>query len=232
VSRRPLTGTGVAVFAVLVIACGGGPPSGNRPAPSDRQTPATADQPEPPPVEPLARPRPQSIRERFDALVKAAREKRRPDLEAEVATLKADLAKAEADYKRMRNTATLKSKLEKGKAEVERLKTAHAERAAELAALGTWAPGCPPDEFREGELARLGANGKGVSIEVLQVVDEANVLVRYRRDEIVWLEMPTRGLVDGRSYLLAGVGEGRGTRRYTTPIGTTRTVPCVRVDID
>jgi hypothetical protein len=164
--------------------------------------------------------------------VKAARDERRPGIESEVASLKADLTKAEADYKRMTNQATLKSKLEKGKAEVERLKTAHAGKAATLAGLDNWAPACPLDRFETGQLARLGQSGAGVTVEVLQVVDDDNVLVRYGQDEIVWLEMPSRGMVDGRAYRLAGVGEGKGTRRYLTPIGTTRTVTSVRVELD
>lgn len=227
-SARVWLASALTLTSVVLVSCGGaGDPAGARgPSPTGVR-PAGAE-----PAAGSAKPAPPaSLRERFDALVDAGRKARRAALEPEVATLKDDLAAAEKEYRRLKGTATTVGKLNKAKAAVEELGARLKERSAELDKVPTWGPRLLPENFRAGDVARLGNESGSPVVRVLQVVDGRNMLVEFG-DDLIWVETPTGGYVDGKRYTLSGIGEGLGTRRYVTALGATRTVVWVRVDAD
>ena len=254
-SARVRLASVLTLTSVILASCGGGgdpagtretAPGAGRPAarePSPHEKPPVREHPGPegnrpteqpaaePPAKPTAKTAPPSLRERFHSLVDAGRKARRAAIEPEVAKLKEDLAAAEKEYNRLKRTATTVGKLNKARAAVEELGPRLKERSAELDQVPAWEPRLLPENFREGDVARLGTESGSPVVRVLQVVDDRNMLVEFG-DDLIWVETPTGGYVDGKRYTLSGIGEGLGARRYTTAIGTTRTVVWIRVDQD
>jgi hypothetical protein len=71
--------------------------------------------------------------------------------------------------------------------------------------------------------------------KVLQVLDAENALMTHFdgfykevNGEAFWFEMGTDGLVDGRIHTFDGIWECKGTRRYNSAVGGTRTVFVLR----
>lgn len=58
-----------------------------------------------------------------------------------------------------------------------------------------------------------------LSVRISQVLDENNLLARYG-ELIIWIETPTKGLVDDTGYEPPGVYEIYTTRKYDTALGS------------
>jgi hypothetical protein len=85
-------------------------------------------------------------------------------------------------------------------------------------------PRFPPNTLQVGDVAKLGSGPGLISLfEVFQVIDTGNALLKHG-DDLYWGEFNTRGIADKDTIKLEGLVECTGTRQYTTPLGTTKTV--------
>lgn len=77
----------------------------------------------------------------------------------------------------------------------------------------------------------VGEYGSLGDVQIVQIVDTNNMLVRIGEDELVWLEgIDTSGLVDDHDFTLTTNLQITGTKQYNTAMGATKTVfvaqPC------
>jgi hypothetical protein len=62
-----------------------------------------------------------------------------------------------------------------------------------------------------------------VHAKAIQVIDDNAAIMEWSRT-LHWVEMPTAGIVDGKTYEMNKVMRVTGTKRYTTVLGAQRTI--------
>lgn len=119
--------------------------------------------------------------------------------------------------------------------EIESLKIKHrdlmaqyAETAELLEKSGIYPPRIAIDALAVGDAGYLAAPGGSrapLVMEIFQIVDKDNMLIRHKLSgDLFWLKMPTDGLVDGKSFTPRLPYKVTGTRRYATANGASKTV--------
>lgn len=76
---------------------------------------------------------------------------------------------------------------------------------------------------------RIGEWGNLPTVEVFQVVNASEVLVKADDELFMLTGVRTSGMVDGRNYSLSDAFEVEGTRRYSTAIGASKQVLSLRI---
>lgn len=148
------------------------------------------------------------------------------DIEQFRAQQKAQAAEAIANLDA--EIAQLQAKLEKAKKanERKRLESQLAELNTQLTAAKVQAPNklptLLPEELKTGELGKLGAEGSFV--EVVQVVDARNMLVKAGSRRIWIADVSTEGLADQQDLVLTNLFKVAGTKTYRTAGNNTQTV--------
>lgn len=69
----------------------------------------------------------------------------------------------------------------------------------------------------------VGLGGQPVRPKIVQIVDEANAITEIY-GQTFWLQIPTEGLVDGKTIILDFPCKVAGTKKYTTTDGGSKTV--------
>ena len=165
-----------------------------------------------------------------EAVIEAARAAGKRDLLDQIGTIGGDIARAEdklAEMKKSRSYGTAKKKKDA-------IAAAHA-RIAGMKAEGKRLQATFDDEnafivpkidldLEIGEVGILCYDGQNpVRGKVIQVVDAQNAIIMWS-SRMHWVKMPTAGLVDDQMVEMRWPVHVKGTKQYTSALGTTNTV--------
>jgi hypothetical protein len=80
------------------------------------------------------------------------------------------------------------------------------------------------NQLQVGQVGLITYDGTNpVHAKAIQVIDDNTAIMEWS-STLHWVEMPTSGMVDGKSYVMDRVMRITGTKRYTTVLGAQRTV--------
>jgi hypothetical protein len=80
------------------------------------------------------------------------------------------------------------------------------------------------NELQVGQVGLITVNGRQpVLATAIQVIDDNNAIMEWS-STLHWVQMPTAGMVDDKTYPMNRVMRVTGTKRYTTVLGAQRTI--------